>query len=280
VVVLPSPGMSGDPFAHRLRGHEVYEAGRPIRRLLPARERPMVGPFVLFDHFGPARLAPGEGVEIAEHAHAHLATLTYLFSGASLHADDLGNRVVVEAGAVAWMHAGSGIVHSERTPDAWRARGGVGHGIQAWVALPEPLETSPPTFQLARPDELGELTVGGATLRVLVGEMRGIRSPIRTCSPIQVAEVRTADAAAEIPLEPARGARAVFLATGSGALERTGVEAGTLAVLHDGDAPSLRLEPHTVALIVGGVSLGRRYLQGNFIASTEARLDATLRRFA
>ena len=91
--------------------------------------------------------------------------------------------MVVEAGAVAWMHAGAGIVHSERTPEAWRAHGGVGHGIQAWVALPEARETSPPTFQLARPDDIDEVVVGGAILRVLIGEMRGIRSPIETCSP-------------------------------------------------------------------------------------------------
>jgi redox-sensitive bicupin YhaK (pirin superfamily) len=240
----------------------------------------MIGPFVLFDHFGPVRLAPGEGVDIAAHAHAHLATLTYFFSGASFHADDLGNRAVVEAGAVAWMHAGSGIVHSERTPEEWRARGGVGHGIQAWVALPEPLETSPPRFQLARPNELPEVVVGGAILRVLVGEMRGIRSPIQTCSPVLLVAGRTADAAAEIPLERTSAARAVFFADGSGALDGTRVEAGTMVVLHDGDAPLLRLEPHTIALVFGGVSLGRRYLQGNFIASTEARLDATLRRLS
>jgi redox-sensitive bicupin YhaK (pirin superfamily) len=241
----------------------------------------MVGPFVLFDHFGPTRLAPGEGIEIAAHAHAHLATLTTFFSGASLHADDLGNRVVVEAGAVAWMHAGSGIVHSERTPDEWRSRGGVGHGIQAWVALPEGLETSPPRFQLARPEEIpAVVTGGGAILRVLVGEMRGRRSPIETCSPVLFVEARTADEAAEIPLDPTRGARAVFFVDGTGALDRTRVDVGTLAVMHDGDAPVLRLEPHAIALIFGGVSLGRRYLQGNFIASTEARLDATLRRFA
>ena len=204
----------------------------------------MIGPFVLFDHFGPGRLAPGEGVDIAAHAHAHLATITYLFSGASLHADDLGNRVVVEAGAVAWMHAGSGIVHSERTPEAWRAEGGVGHGIQAWVALPEELETSPPSFQLARPDEIRAVGGGsGARVRVLVGEMGGIRSPIATCSPVLFAEARTADKAAEIPLEPMRGARAVFFVCGFGALDRTGVGAGTLVVMHDGDAPVLRLEP-------------------------------------
>jgi redox-sensitive bicupin YhaK (pirin superfamily) len=272
--------MRESPFAHQLRGYDVYEAGRPIRRLLPSRARPMVGPFVLFDHFGPSRLAPGDGVDIAPHAHAHLATLTYLFSGASLHVDDLGNRVVVEAGAVAWMHAGSGIVHSERTPDEWRARGGVGHGIQAWVALPEELETSPPRFQLARPNELREVVRDGASLRVLIGEMHGVRSPIETCSPVLFVEARTTDAAAEIPLGPTNGARAVFFVVGSGALDHTRVGAGTLVVMHDGDAPVMRLPPHAIALIFGGVSLGRRYLQGNFIASTEARLDATLRRFS
>ena len=271
--------MRGGPVAH-LRGYEVYEAGRPLRRFLPSRERPMVGPFVLFDHFGPTRLAPGEGVEIAAHGHAHLATLTYLFSGASLHLDDLGTRAVVEAGAVAWMHAGSGIVHSEQTPDAWRAHGGVGHGIQAWVALPEDLETSAPSFQLARPDQIQEITVGGASLRVLVGEMGGIRSPIETCSPILFAQARTANEPAEIALEPIDGARAVFFVDGSGALDDAGVGAGTLVAMHDGAAPVLRLGPHTLALILGGVSLGRRFLQGNFIASTEARLDAALRRFS
>jgi redox-sensitive bicupin YhaK (pirin superfamily) len=240
----------------------------------------MIGPFVLLDHFGPARLAPGQGVEIAAHGHAHLAALTYFFSGASLHADNLGNRVVVEAGAVAWMHAGSGIVHSERTPDEWRARGGVGHGIQAWVALPEELETSPPRFQLARPTEIREVAVGGAILRVLVGQMRGVRSPIETCSPVLFVEARTARATAAIPLEPANGARAVLFVAGSGTVNGARVEAGTLVVMHDGDAPVLHLPPHAIALIFGGVSLGRRYLEGNFIASTEARLDAALRRFS
>ncbi len=160
------------------------------------------------------------------------------------------------------------------------AHGGVGHGIQAWVALPEELETSPPRFQLARPGELPEIVVDNAILRVLVGEMRGARSPIETCSPILFVEARTAGNAAEIPLDPTNGARGVFFVSGAGALDRGSVEAATLVAMHDGDAPVLRLEPHAIALIFGGVSLGRRYLQGNFLASSEARLDAALRRFA
>lgn len=272
--------MRGGPFAHDLRGYDVYEAGQPIRRLLPARERPMVGPFVLFDHFGPVRLAPGQGVEIAAHGHAHLATLTYLFSGASFHRDDLGNRVVIEAGAVAWMHAGSGIVHSERTPDEWRAHGGVGHGIQAWVALPENLEMSPPSFQLAGPSQLPAVVVGGARFRVLVGEMAGVRSPIETCSPILVAEARTDGAPAQIPLEPTKDARAVVLVAGAAAMNDIPLAVGSMVVLNDGDAPRLHLQPHTTALILGGASLGRRYMEGNFIASSEARLDAALSRYS
>jgi len=110
--------------------------------------------------------------------------------------------------------------------------------------------------------------------------MRGIRSPIDTCSPVLFVEARTADEPAEIPLEPTNGARGGFFVDGSGALDGTRVEAGTLVVMHDGDAPVLRLGPHTIALILGGLSLGRRYLQGNFIASTEGRLDAALRRFS
>jgi len=273
--------MAGTALARQLRGYDVYEAGYPVRRLLPPREGTMVGPFVLLDHFGPARLAPGQGVTVAAHAHAHLAALTYLFSGASLHEDSLGNRVVVEAGAVAWMHAGSGIVHAERTPDDWRARGGVGHGIQAWVALPEELETSPPRFQVAGPAEIRALDMGGgARLRVLVGEMRGIRSPIETCSPVLLVEARAAGAPAEIPLEPADGARGILFASGAGALDDTPVAAGTLVVLPDGGAPVVQLESNAVALILGGRPLGRRYLEGNFIASTEARLDEAIRRLS
>ena len=238
----------------------------------------MVGPVVLLDHFGPARLAPGQGVVIAAHGHAHLATLTYFFSGASLHEDDLGNRAVVEAGAVAWMHAGSGIVHSERTPEEWRARGGVGHGIQAWVALPEELEMSAPSFQLARPHEIPELASGSAILRLLVGEMGGARSPIETCSPVSFVEARTGGTAAEVPLEATHSARAILFVQGSGALDGVVVDTGSFAVLRDGAAPVLNLAPHSIAVMVGGLYLGRRYLEGNFIASTEARLDATLLR--
>lgn len=269
--------MTVAPFAERLRGYDVYEAGHRIRRLLPSPGLSMVGPFVLFDHFGPATLAPGEGVDIAPHAHAHLATVTYFFAGASHHRDSLGHDVVVEPGAVAWMHAGAGIVHAERTPDAFRQRGGVGHGIQAWTALPEALERSAPRFQLARPDEIPIVTHGEVTLRILVGEAFGARSPIETCSPVVLVEARTDREPGEVVLEALPGRHAVFFAEGFGALSGHRIGVGTLVVLRDGAAPRLRLEAETTVLFFGGQPLGTRVMQGNFIASSVELLDRALR---
>lgn len=248
-----------------------------MRRLLPSPSVPPVGPFVLFDCFGPAELAPGDGVEIAPHGHAHLAAVTYFFAGGSHHTDSLGHDVVVEPGAVAWMHAGSGIVHAERTPDAFRRRGGLGHGVQAWVALPEALELSPPRFQLARADEIPVVARGDVVVRVLVGEAFGARSPIETSNPVVLVEARTRERAGEIAIDAAAGSRAVFFAEGFGAVDGHRIGVGTMVVLVDGEASVLRLEADTTVLLFGGESVGRRILQGNVIASSVERLERALR---
>jgi redox-sensitive bicupin YhaK (pirin superfamily) len=269
--------MSCAPYAQRLRGYDVFEAGYPVRRLLPSPELSMVGPFVLFDCFGPVTLAPGDGVDIAPHGHAHLAAVTYFFAGASHHTDSLGNDVVVEAGAVAWMHAGVGIVHAERTPDAWKRRGGLGHGVQAWVALPEALESSPPRFQLARRDEIPVVTRGEVTLRVLVGEAFGAVSPIETSSPVVLVEARTGAQAGDLELEAGTARRAVFFAEGFGALDGHRVGVGTMLVLREGEANLLRLERDTIVLLFGGQPVGTRIMQENVIASSVERLERALR---
>lgn len=237
----------------------------------------MVGPFVLLDHFGPTSLPAGEGVDIAPHAHAHMATLSYFFAGGTHHTDSSGNDVVVAAGDVAWMHAGAGIVHAERTPDAWRREGGLGHGLQAWVALPEALEQSEPRFQLARAADVPRAVRGGLTLRILVGTAFGERSPIETCSPVVVVEARADLAPGEVVLEPRGGRHAVLFVEGFGALDDHRVGVGTLVVLRDGSGPRLRLEAGTTALWLGGEPLGRRFVRGNVIASSEERLEAALR---
>jgi redox-sensitive bicupin YhaK (pirin superfamily) len=105
-----------------------------VRRVLPAAQRRTVGPFVFFDHMGPADFPPGRGIAVRPHPHIGLATITYLFEGEIMHRDNLGFVQKIEAGAVNLMTAGRGIVHSERATDlSGHSRL---HGIQSWVALP------------------------------------------------------------------------------------------------------------------------------------------------
>src|SRR4051794_33094044 len=107
-----------------------------VNRALPAKERTMVGPFIFVDEFGPARLRPGQGMDVRPHPHINLATVTYLFEGAIEHRDSIGSHQVIEPGAINLMTAGSGIVHSERSPAEIRASGGGMYGMQTWLAPP------------------------------------------------------------------------------------------------------------------------------------------------
>ena len=107
-----------------------------VRRVLPALAARTIGPFIFFDHIGPATLVPGQGLDVRPHPHIGLATVTYLFEGAIMHRDSVGSVQKISPGDVNWMTAGGGIVHSERTPDEERAAGQDMHGIQTWVALP------------------------------------------------------------------------------------------------------------------------------------------------
>ncbi|MBN8609675.1 MAG: pirin family protein [Deltaproteobacteria bacterium] len=268
--------MTSTAFEKRVRGYDVVEQGHRVRRLLPSPELPMVGPFVLFDHFGPATLAPGEGVDIAPHLHAHLATVTYFFEGATHHTDDLGHDVIVERGDVAWMHAGAGIVHAERTPDVFRATGGVGHGVQMWTALPEAVERSAPRFQRVRAANVPHVVVDGVSVRVLVGEAFGARSPVEASSHVRLMEARTTTSAGEIALPPSSGRHALYVVEGIVAIDGTRIGVGTLLLLREGHTPRVKLEPQTTMLVFGGDPLGRRYLQGNVIGSSEDRLEQAL----
>ena len=120
--------------------------GFTVGRVLPYAKRRTVGPFIFFDHMGPATFPPGEGIDVRPHPHIGLATVTYLFEGDILHRDSLGTVQVISPGDVNWMVAGRGITHSERTPEKARASGYAMHGIQSWVALPKAHEHTAPSF--------------------------------------------------------------------------------------------------------------------------------------
>ncbi|RYF64667.1 MAG: pirin family protein, partial [Comamonadaceae bacterium] len=110
--------------------------GFKVRRLLPSARRRSVGPFVFFDHFGPATERPGSEHDVRPHPHIGLATVTYLFEGAMMHRDSLGTVQEIRPGAINWMTSGRGIVHSERKPEQLKGETYTNHGLQLWAALP------------------------------------------------------------------------------------------------------------------------------------------------
>src|ERR1700712_4581358 len=132
-----------------------------VGRLLPFKDKRMVGPFIFIDHMGPAQMQPGENMDIPPHPHIGLSTLTYLFEGNIIHKDSLGTEIEIKPGQVNWMTAGKGIAHSERTPAYLRQAHKNLHGLQIWVALPQALEGMEPTFFHADTDELPTWTNDG-----------------------------------------------------------------------------------------------------------------------
>ncbi len=171
-------------------------AGLNVRRLLPSAVCRAIGPFVFFDHFGPATLAAGQNADVGQHPHIGLATVSYLLEGHLVHRDSLGTVQTIAPGAVNWMTAGAGIAHSERARDEDRHRERVLHGLQLWVALPPDQEQCEPSFQHVPAHEIPEHTDhSGVKVRVLVGEAMGLRSPVRTASPTLYLDVTLAPGA-------------------------------------------------------------------------------------
>src|ERR671935_1883646 len=163
--------------------------GFQVRRVLPAAAKRTVGPFVFFDQMGPVTLAPGKGLDVRPHPHIGLATVTYLFEGEIVHRDSLGSHQPIRPGAINWMTAGRGIVHSERTGPELRKTGSRMNGLQLWVALPLAHEESEPAFDHHPADTLPSLDVAGARIRVLAGSAYGERSPVKTFAPLFYADV-------------------------------------------------------------------------------------------
>ncbi|MDP2005723.1 MAG: pirin family protein [Rubrivivax sp.] len=244
--------------------------GFTVRRLLPAAARQAVGPFLFFDHFGPVEAGPGDEHDVRPHPHIGLATVTYLFEGAMQHRDSLGVVQRIEPGAINWMTAGRGIVHSERTPDELRTRQRRSHGLQVWVALPEADEEMAPAFVHTPAAALPELEVGGAHLRLLVGSAFGATSPVAVRSPMLYLDIELA-AGDALPL-PLAEERAVYVVEGVAALDGAPLPAGRMVVLTPGDEPMLSAEGDARVVLIGGAPLGQRHIWWNFVSSRKERI--------
>jgi len=243
-----------------------------VRRLLPHDARASVGPFVFYDHMGPADMPVGAGIDVRPHPHVGLATLTYLFEGEILHRDSLGSVQPIRPGAINLMTAGRGIVHSERTPAEVRAKPSRLHGIQTWLALPAAHEDVAPAFTHVPAAKVPRIERDGIRFELVAGAAFGVTSPVPTHSKMLylVADLAR-DAIWQLPSDVRE--LAVHVAVGRVKVDDAVVEAGAMAVL-DAKARNVlvALEPSKVVAI-GGDPLGPRLLWWNFVTTTEARMQ-------
>lgn len=244
-----------------------------VARLLPSPRRRMVGPFIFLDHMGPVVLAPGVGFDVLPHPHIGLSTVTYFFAGENVHRDSLGTVQVNRPGDLNLMTAGQGIVHSERAAPAFRAAGGAMHGVQIWLALPDGREDDAPGFAHHPEATLPVIAPApGVTGRVLIGSAFGALSPIRHPSePLLVDLQLEGGASVEIAAEVAE--RALFVIEGELRVGRDAVAQDCLAVLCHDKPTRISAHAATRALLVGGPSLGPRYIEWNFVSSSRDKID-------
>jgi hypothetical protein len=244
-----------------------------VNRTLPARERTMVGPFIFIDEFGPARLPPGQGMDVRPHPHINLATVTYLFEGAIEHRDSIGSRAVIEPGAINLMTAGSGIVHSERSPKALRPEGPSLYGMQTWLALPDGREEVSPAFNHLPAGDLPLIEDDGASARVLMGTLWGATAATPQHSPTIYADVVLGPGGA-IPIDSEAGERAVMLVGGEADLDGRALDTFTLYVLAPGHEARLTSAAGGRLMLLGGQAFStRRYVFWNFVSSSRDRIN-------
>ena len=258
-VVVPRTADLGDGFT--------------VRRALPSAQSRMVGPFVFFDHFGPVIFKSGNGLDVRPHPHIGLATVTYLFDGEIMHRDSLGTAVPIRPGEVNWMTAGRGIVHSERTGTERRASGDNLHGLQMWVALPAAKEEMDAAFAHHGANEFPLVRENGKTVRVVIGELYGARSPVATTSETIFADV-TLKAGSALPLDAGAEERAIYLIDGEVDISGDRFGPGRLLVFKPGDAITMRAVSDAHLAIVGGATMdGPRHIWWNFVSSRKERID-------
>ena len=245
-----------------------------VRRALPSARTRMVGPFIFFDHFGPAEFRAGNGLDVRPHPHIGLATVTYLFDGEITHRDSLGSALAIRPGEVNLMTAGHGIVHSERSGAEARASGQNLFGIQSWMALPASHEETAPSFAHLGTDLLPRLEGEGKRVRLIMGSLYGRTSPAEFPHGCFYAEAVLAPGAV-LPLDPDYDERGIYVASGRVDIAGQSFDAGQLLVFKPGDRISILAESNARLMLLGGEPMdGPRHIWWNFVSSSQDRIDA------
>src|SRR5690554_4596804 len=248
--------------------------GFAVKRILPYQLRRMVGPFIFMDHGGPLNL-PTEAVsslDVLPHPHIGLSTVSYLFSGNVTHRDSLGVEQIITPGEVNWMTAAKGITHSERFEDPAMLAGGELEMLQTWVALPEKDEESDPTFENYKPEDLSVFTDSGVWMRLIAGTAYGLKSDVRTHSPLFYVHV-VLNPGTHFGLPKEHSERGAYIVRGSVQVNGVTYIAGQLLVFTKGVDPLIIANEHTTLMMLGGEHLGNRYIWWNFVSSRKDRIE-------
>ena len=258
-----------------LKSHEKdLGGGFVVRRLLPSAAKQAVGPFIFFDHFGPIDVAPDANHDVRPHPHIGLATVTYLFEGAIDHRDSIGSYQRIEPGAINWMTAGRGIVHSERTPHDLAGQPHRTHGLQLWAALPKAHEEDEPSFTHTPQADIPVVPLDGAVVKVLIGTAFGQTSPVRTYMQTLYLDVAL-EAGKALVLEGLPAEAAIYPISGEVLLDGVALAPHTMALIEAGAVPVVTAGGAPVQFVViGGEPLdGHRFLFWNFVSSSKERLS-------
>jgi len=244
-----------------------------VRRALPSVRTRMVGPFIFFDHFGPAEFRAGNGLDVRPHPHIGLATVTYLFDGEIMHRDSLGTAVAIKPGEVNWMTAGRGIVHSERTRPERRVDHEPIHGLQMWVALPAAREEMEAGFAHHETKEFPIVQDNGKNVRVVIGSLYGTSSPVPTVHETMFGDVHL-KAGTTLPLDAGHEERAIYVIGGVIEISGDKFESGRLLVFRPGDTVSIQAATDAHFVILGGAPMdGPRHIWWNFVSSRKERIE-------
>lgn len=252
---------------------KVHELGGfSVRRVLPAAGQRMVGPWIFFDHMGPAEFGPGQGIDVRPHPHINLAKVTYLFEGEMLHRDSLGNELVITPGAINLMVAGRGIVHSERQREAIKARAHKLDGLQLWLALPEQDEEMAPEFHHYASADIPTVMVDAVPVRVLMGMVYGVSSPVKTFAETVYFEA-TLKRGQSLVLPDGIPERGLYVASGRLTARDSVLEPCTMTIFASDETISVTAEETTRLTLIGGEPLTPRHIWWNFVSSRRQRIE-------
>jgi redox-sensitive bicupin YhaK (pirin superfamily) len=248
--------------------------GMEVRRILPFRQRRMVGPFIFMDHAGPVNVQPTQSsnMDVLPHPHIGLSTVSYLFGGKVMHRDSLGVEQIIEPGEVNWMTAGRGIAHSERFEDPSVLAGGELEMIQTWVALPEKDEESNPAFDNYKKEQLPVFTEAGVWMRLIAGDAFGLSNQVKTHSPMFYLHV-VLEKNKRFGLPKGHAERAVYVVKGSIEVSGSNYTIGQMLVFTKGVDPVIVAKETTTLMLLGGEPVGDRFIWWNFVSSRAERIE-------